>query len=184
MEIPAMNEDFDEKVQQAQEQLLKLRHQQEQVEKQKTELEELSAQQDAFIDGRTSISERLNNAISTLDREAQEAERRAEEFLQAKESFSRHLDRISLFNPEQWSRADLNGELTRALSTIEDAEVDYKNSMKRIGGLLDRNSDSASLLSGVSGQLSFKACFLGGLAFTLPLMAFSLIAFAIYFLLG
>ncbi|MEM8952588.1 MAG: hypothetical protein AAGD22_00410 [Verrucomicrobiota bacterium] len=184
LEVPAMNEDFDEKVQQAQEQLLKLRHQQEQVEKQKVELEELGAQQDKFTDGRAAISERLNTAIATLDREAQEAERRAEEFLQTKESFARHLDRISLFNPEQWARTDLGGELTRALSTIEDAECDYKNSMKRIGGLLERNSESASLLSAANGPIGFKAFLLGGLAFTLPLMVFSLIALVLYFLLG
>jgi DNA repair exonuclease SbcCD ATPase subunit len=186
--IPPMNEDFDGKVQQAQEQLVKLRHQQDQIEKQKTELEELGKQQDRFIDGRTALCERLHRAISTLDREAQEAERRSEEFLEAKDSFTRHLERIRCFNPEQWSRTDLSGELCRALSAIEDAESDYKNSMTRLAGLLERNSaagsaDASSLLNGLTGQRSFKHWFLGGLAFTLPFMAFSILAFVLYLIL-
>ncbi len=191
MEIPPINEDFEEKVQEAQEQLLKLRHEQEQLEKQKTELENLSRQQEKFVSGRTVLVEQLNRSISTLEREAFEAEKRVELFLHAKDSFGRHLELIESFNPEQWSREELRTELCRALSAIDDAETEYDTTMSRLSGFIQTkqgaslaselsSSGSASLTGPVGLPRDFTSSFLSGLAFTLPFMIFSLIALLLY----
>lgn len=188
MEIPAMNEDFEEKVQAAQEQLLKLRHEQEQLEKQKTELENLSRQQEKFVSGRTKLVEQLNRSVSAFEREAFEAEKRVELFLHAKDSFARHLEVIESFKPEQWSRKELRSELCRALSAIDEAETEYETSMSRLSGFVQTKqgaalaSASAANHTGLAGlPRDFTSSFLSGLAFTLPIMIFSLLALLLYF---
>ena len=188
MEIPPINEDFEEKVQEAQEQLLKLRHEQEVLEKQKTELENLSRQQEKFISGRTVLVEQLNRSISAFEREAFEAEKRVDLFLHAKDSFTRHLEVIESFKPEQWSREELRSELGRALSAIEDAETEYENSTSRLSGFTQTkkgaalaSSSSTTAHRALAGlPQDFVSSFLSGLAFTLPVMIFSLIALLLY----
>ena len=57
--------------------------------------------------------------------------------------------------------------------------------MTRIAGFLDRNSaDSSSLVGDLPGQRTFRDWLMGGLAFSLPIMIFSLVAFALYLMLA
>lgn len=188
MEIPPINEDFNEKVHEAQEQLLRLRHEQDLIEKQKRELEELSRQQEKFVNGRTQLVDQFTRSIATLEREAFEAEKRVELYLHTKDSFTRHLDIIESFAPERWSREALRGELSRALSAIEEAETDYNSAKCRTAGLLESGynggATSGAAASGFAAPRSFKSWFLYGLAFTLPFMIFSVIALLLYLLLS
>ncbi len=187
MEIPPINEDFEEKVQAAQEQLLRLRHEQEQLEKQKTELENLSRQQEKFVSGRTMLVEQLTRSISAFEREAFDAEKRVELFLHAKDSFTRHLEVIESFKPEQWSRTELRSELCRALSAIDDAEAEYERSISRLSSFV-QTKQGAAIAGAASASIAgrpglsrdFTASFLSGLAFTLPFMIFSLLALLLY----
>lgn len=188
MEIAPINENFDEKVHEAQEQLLRLRHEQELIEKQKAELEHLSRQQERFITGRTVLAEQMNRSIATLEREAFEAEKRVELYLHTKDSFVRHMEIIESFNPERWSRTELRSELSRALSAIDEAEMDFNTARSRMAGLLQSNSVGNQTVTGAGGLISrnsgFRSSFLNGLAFTLPAMIFSLMALLLYLLLG
>ncbi len=186
MEIAPIQEDFEERVQEAQEQLLKLRHQQDLLEKQKSELELLSQQQEQFMDGRSLLSEKLQRGISTMEREAFEAEKRVEQYLHIKDTFGQHVEILEALTPESWSRSELRGELGRALTAIEEAESDYENCMSRAAGLLDRNPEIASgsplPVSYVSadGKNNFTSWFVKGLAFTLPLVIFGFLGLVVY----
>ncbi|MFV1994228.1 MAG: hypothetical protein ACC661_02235 [Verrucomicrobiales bacterium] len=185
-DLPPIQEDFEEQVQHAQEQLLKLRHEQEQVEKQKAELETLSKQQERFVEGRTELTERLNQSICVLEREAFEAEKRVEQFLHNKDAFVRHLEIIESFKPEEWPREDLRAELSKALSAIEEAECDYRSAMGRMSGFFGREGDdgaTASIGGGIAMR-GFSSWFFAGLAFTTPLMLFGLVALFMRILLA
>ena len=186
MDIAPINEDFEERVKEAQEQLLKLRHQQDLLERQKSELELLSQQQEKFVDGRATLSEKLHRGICKLEREAFEAEKRVEQFLHIKDVFARHLEIVESLNPESWSRTELRSELGRALVALAEAESDYQNSMSRAAGLLDRKFESAPggpmpLADAMgNGKNDFASWFLKGLAFTLPLVIFSFLGLVVY----
>ena len=203
-------DEFDEQVQQAQEQLLALRHQQQIIERQKAEIEELKIKRQLFLSGRTEIVEKLNRSIITLERKTYEAQKRVEKYLQTKDSFESHLEDIEDINPEEWSRSELRNQLSRSLGVIEDARADYQKSLTRIDKLQsDYNptsevtraeAESTNLIAAAVGATSnrsisasakemlttrdFGYWFRSGFAFTLPLIIFGVFALILSILLG
>src|SRR5213082_1791593 len=125
-------EHLDSQVQKAQEQLLQLKRQQEQNEKQKRELEELSRRQDELENGRTEMSDKLTRALVVLEREAYSEQSRLEQIRTARESFSQHLELIEAIDPRTWNPSDLHKELSRALSTVDDARTEYSDQRSRL----------------------------------------------------
>src|SRR5947209_5185237 len=125
-------EHLDSQVQKAQEQLLQLKRQQEQIEKQKRELEELSRRQDELENGRTEMSDKLTRALVVLEREAYSEQSRLEQIRTARESFSQHLELIEAIDPRTWNPADLHKELSRALSTVEGARMEFAQQRSRL----------------------------------------------------
>ena len=80
---------LDSQVQKAQEQLVALRRQAEQIEKQKRELEDLSQRQEELERGRSEMIEKLGRSLTVIERESVEAERRVDHLRNTHESFSR-----------------------------------------------------------------------------------------------
>ena len=141
--LSPLSDEFDEKVAEAQEQLLHLRHQQEQLEKQKAQLEELKRKRQKFLRGRAEATERLTKAASMLEREMFEAQKRLEQFSHARDSFERHVENLEKIKPEEWTREEMGSELSHALGAIEDAREDYTSEMARIGALIELSSAEA-----------------------------------------
>ena len=77
--LSPLTDEFDEKVAEAQEQLLHLRHQQEQLEKQKAELEEMKRKREKFLRGRAEATDRLTKAATMLEGEMFESQQRLEQ---------------------------------------------------------------------------------------------------------
>src|ERR671937_1754373 len=125
-------EHLDSQVQKAQEQLLQLKRQQEQIEKQKRELEELSRRQEELEHGRTEMADKLTRSLVVLEREAYNAQSRLEQIRAARESFGQHLELIEAIDPKSWNPADLHKELSRALSTVEGARVEFSQQRSRL----------------------------------------------------
>ena len=93
--LSPLSDEFDEKVAEAQEQLLHLRHQQEQLEKQKAQLEELKRKREKFLRGRAEATDRLTKATAMLQREMFEAQKRLDQCGHVRERFDHHLERRS-----------------------------------------------------------------------------------------
>ncbi len=198
------SDEFDEQVQLAQEQLLHLRHQQQLIEKQKAEIEDLKIRRREFLDGRSQLVDRLSRAVVSLERETFETQKKVEQFLQTKDSFERHLEAIEQFNPDEWSRAEMRAELSRALGVIDDARTEYQKGMARMHTLMKEDEDitspppaaprnpiASSTLEGKPNATAplpecrdFGYWFRAGLAFTLPLIAFGLFALILHLLIG
>ncbi|MGI9241696.1 MAG: hypothetical protein ACR2RV_12920 [Verrucomicrobiales bacterium] len=138
--LSPLSDEFDEKVAEAQEQLLHLRHQQEQLEKQKAELEELKRKRKKFLRGRGEATDRLTKAMTMLEREMFEAQKRLGQFAHARDAFARHLKNLEEIDPESWARDETRSELTRALAAIQDARDEYTTEMARIGAIADVSS--------------------------------------------
>src|ERR1700748_1169733 len=125
-------EHLDNQVQKAQEQLLQLKRQQEQIEKQKRELEELSRRQDELEHGRGEMADKLTRSLVVLEREAYGAQSWLEQIRGARESFSQHLELVEAIDPRNWDPSDLHKELSRALSTVDDARTEYNEHRSRL----------------------------------------------------
>jgi DNA repair exonuclease SbcCD ATPase subunit len=185
-EDPLSAEHLDSQVQKAQEQLLQLKRQQEQIEKQKRELEELSRRQEELESGRAEMTDKLTRSLVVLEREAYNAQKRLEQIRATRESFGQHLELIEAIDPKNWDSTDLHKELSRALSTVDDARTEFSEQRSRLqavdekagdGSLPEIGSDSYEL----TGGRSFSHWMQIGFALTLPLIIFGLVALALFF---
>ena len=200
--LSPLSDEFDEKVAEAQEQLLHLRHQQEQLEKQKAELEELKRKREKFLRGRAEATDRLTKASAMFEREMFEAQKRLGQFRHAREAFERHLKNLEEINPDNWAREEMRSELSRALAAIQDARDEYTTEMARIGAIADLSSleakpvpmpvevrsekgkqaavnPSAATLTPAAPATElrdFMYWLKSGFAFTLPLLVFGIFA--------
>ena len=179
-------ENLDSHVQKAQEQLLQLKRQQEQIEKQKRELEELSRRQAELENGRTEMADKLTRALVVLEREAYGAQNRLEQIRATRESFTQHLELVEAIDPRSWNPSDLHKELSRALSTVDDARTEYGEQRSRLQAAGATTGDASLPDVAPEGYenntgRSFLQWLEIGVALTLPLIIFGAIALAIFF---
>lgn len=175
-------EHLDNQVQKAHEQLLALKRQQEAIEKQKRELEELSRRQEQLQAGKTEMTEKFTRAIVVLDRENYDAGKRVELLNAIHDSFNSHLEMLDSLNPKAWEGLDINKELTKALSAVDDARAEYARSLPKITPA--KESDHGDPVAASIGyqadyapveQKDFVYWLKSGFAFTLPLFALGIL---------
>ncbi len=178
-------ENVDARVKEAQEQLLRLRQQQEEIERQKKHLEELRQKQERFGQGKRDLIEKLSRSTSTLDRELYDAQKLVEELSIARDSFNHHLEILKGIQPEKWHRSQVDEELDGALAAIEDAEDEYAKSTRRIHSVRQTEAPTADAAESgedeeegtlhrfatATGTDDFPTWFRRGLAFNIPLVA-------------
>jgi chromosome segregation ATPase len=184
-------EHLDNQVQRAQEALIQLKRQQDQIEKQKRELEELSRRQEELEQGRAEMSDKLTRSLVILEREAYDTQKKLEQLRATRESFGQHLELIEAIDPKSWNPQELHKELSRALSTVDDARAEFSQQRSRLQASDEANGDvslpevapdGSDLISG-SGR-SFVQWMQIGFAITLPLILFGFVALALFFWLA
>lgn len=175
-------EDFEGKLEEAQQQLEQLQQQQERIETQKKELQELNERKADFLEGQNDILDRLATSLTAIDRELFDMRQEMEDLEQTRACFADHQKKIDGLHPQNWSRDDLKLELTRAISLLDHAEDEYDEAMqhfkngRRAGVFTPTKKKAAS--SSKSGE--FASHFKQGLAFNLPLIVVALIGYLIY----
>src|SRR5881397_2193539 len=180
------SEHLELQVQKAQEQLLQLRRQQEQIEKQKRELEELSRRQEELERGRAEMTDKLTRSLVVLEREAYETQNKLEQLRATRESFGQHLEVLEGIDPKGWNPSDLHRELSRALSTVDDARAEFSQQRSRLQAIATQDSEDVSLpeaapeVAWTRGERSFGQWVLIGFALSLPLMTLGLVGLVIF----
>jgi hypothetical protein len=169
-------EDLGEEVQKTNTELEKLKRQLEDIEKQKLRLEELKKRQDELEVGRSEMADKLTRSLVTVQREAEEAQKRLEQLNSIHNSFTQHLRYIEAINPKTWGAVDLPKELSKALSAVEDARVEYVKAQAKISV---EGSPDVPVAVGLPGtfeqdygyaeERGFRYWAKSGFAFTLPL---------------
>jgi len=177
-------EHLDNQVQKAQEQLIQLKRQQEQIERQKRELEELSRRQDQLQIGRQEMVDKITRAIVVLERETYEAQKRVEVLQSIHESFNSHVNQLEEINPKGWEGLDINKELNKALSAVDDARAEYSKSIPKIAPETNNDGGSDPVAATAGFQLDYSGAhepkdftywLRAGFAFTLPLLGLGII---------
>ena len=168
-------EHLDEQVQKAQEQLVHLKRQQELIEKQKRELEELSRRQEQFTQGKTEMIEHFTRALVVLERQIYDAQKRTEQLRSINDSFLQHLSTLEAINPKAWENSDINKELNRALSAVDDARTEYTRSRAVISAEINEDVLAATNTAPDGAGYDdtprdFVYWLKSGAAFTLPLL--------------
>ena len=177
-----------DQVQKAQEQLIQLKRQQDQIEKQKRELEELARRQEQLQTGRTEMIEQFTRALVILERQAYDSQKKLEQLKSVHESFVQHLEIVEGINPKNWDSADINKELNRALSAVDDARAEYQRSRAIVNADADEEVLAQEPDAGAAGaygeesQGDFLHWLKIGTAFTLPLLILGLLYLAVILL--
>jgi chromosome segregation ATPase len=186
--IAPSRDDVDRKVVEAQQKLAELKRAQEELERERSGLEELRRRQSEFQTGRQEIIQNLTRGLVLLEEAEFVARRDAEQMVKTVGDFRTALTKVQAIRDEIWTKENFQVELTRALTTIENARMEWNSARLKISVLAGETKTAAAPLAeaapGEAGpslaQLSFGQLCKIGLAFTWPLLIVALAALGIF----
>jgi hypothetical protein len=174
-------EEVDRKVVDAHQKLAELKRAQEELERERASLEELRRRQNEFQTGRQEIIRNLTRGLGLLEEAEFNARRDAEQMAKTMADFRSALAKVEAIRDESWTRENFPVELTRGLTAIENARMEWNSARLKLPAL----SGEALQKAEAAGQpaatatlaaLPFRELCKIGLAFTLPLVAAALLA--------
>lgn len=155
-----------------------LRIRQEELEKERNRLHELSRKQEEYLRDKQDIIEKMDRGVITVEKEEVEATRMAQLLSETRTKFKAALAELRGINEDAWAPGDerFEEELNKAMAVVENARMDYKKALSRIdasswhraGGAAEPGTLLDSVGTGTPG--GFLHWFKIGLAVTLPLI--------------
>ena len=174
-----------DKVQQVRAELESLKQKQEEIEKEKSRLEELKRRQDELDTGRSEMLDKLTRSLVVVQREVEETQKRLEQLHTIYNAFTQHLRQLEAINARGWSSNELPRELSKAISSVEDARAEYTKAQAKISSEPVASSE-VSQAGGFEGDYSmyeergFFYWLKSGFAFTLPLQVLGAIGLLVW----
>jgi hypothetical protein len=175
-------EEVDSKVADAHQKLAELKRAQEDLERERAGLEETRRRQMEFQSGRQEIIHHLTRGLGLLEEAEFNARRDAEQMAKTLVDLRDALSKIEAVHEETWTRDTFNVELTRALTTVENARMEWNAARLKIPILTAPLPDQQAVQK---GALTAPAPLLAerdlgqllrlGLALTWPLAAVGLL---------
>ena len=181
-------DDTDRKVVEAQQKLVELKRAQEELERERAGLEELRRRQNEFTTGRQEIIQQLTRGLGLLEEAEFAARRDAEQMVKTVGDFRAALAKVQAIHDETWTKENFQIELTRALTTVENARMEWNSARLKLpvlAGETKRGSDApASVFAPAAApslaELSFGQLCKIGFAFTWPLLLAALAALGVF----
>ena len=136
-------DEVDRKVVEAQQKLAELKRAQEDLERERAALEELRRRQTEFQTGRQEMIHHLTRGLGLLEEAEFNARRDAEQMVKTVADFRDALDKIQAIHDETWTKDNFSIELTRGLTTIENARMEW-NSARLKFSVLEGEAKGAS----------------------------------------
>jgi chromosome segregation ATPase len=120
-------DEVDSKVAEAQQKLAELKRVQEELERERSALEELRRRQNEFHTGRDEMIQHLTRGLGLLEEAEFAARRDAEQMAKTVADFREALSKVQAIKEEAWTQDSFNVELTRALTAIENARMEWNS---------------------------------------------------------
>ncbi|MGD0262915.1 MAG: hypothetical protein ABSD29_24375 [Verrucomicrobiota bacterium] len=179
-------EEVDSRVAEAQQKLVELKRAQEELERQRAALEETRRRQMEFQTGRQETLQNLTRGVGLLEEAEFTARRDAEQMAKALVDLRDALAKVEALHEETWTKDNFGTELTRALTTLENARMEWNAARLKfqvLSGPVPEGSASAADAAAPQSPLLTthrfgELCRLG-LALTWPLAAVALLALAV-----
>ncbi|MGD1089514.1 MAG: hypothetical protein ABR955_12435 [Verrucomicrobiota bacterium] len=168
-------DEVDRKVVEAQQKLAELKRAQDDLERERASLEELRRRQTEFQTGRQEMIHNLTRGLGLLEEAEFNTRRDAEQMVKTIADFRDALAKIQTVHDETWTKENFSIELTRALTTIENARMEWNAARLKLpalsGEALEKKEAESAPQSAVSpfANLSFGELCKLGLAMTWPL---------------
>ena len=175
-DAPPSREELTSRVTETQQKLAELKRMQEEIERESNELQEARKRRTELATGREEMVQNLTRGIGLLEEAELSSGRTAEQLAMTVSDLQGSLDKVTGIEEGEWTEENWSVELTRALTTIENARMEW-NSARLKWPVLDGETDLRSAAGqpqvierpGLE-QHSFWQLSRLGLAFTWPLV--------------
>jgi hypothetical protein len=179
-------EEVDRKVVEAQQKLAELKRAQEDLERERASLEELRRRQLEFQTGRQEMIRNLTRGLGLLEEAEFNARRDADQMVRTVADFRGAMEKIQAIHDEIWTKENFQIELTRALTVIENARMEWNSARLKLPVLAgeaahktEAEAAPAPTVSPFAGMEFGQLCRFG-LAMTWPLLLVALAALAVF----
>jgi chromosome segregation ATPase len=179
-------DEVDRKVVEAQQKLAELKRAQDSLERERSALEELRRRQSEFQTGRQEMIHNLTRGLGLLEEAEFNSRRDAEQMVKTIADFRDALDKIEAVREETWTKENFSVELTRALTAIENARMEWNTARLKTAALspeaLKKTEAENTPPPAVSplATLNFGELCKIGLAMTWPLVLVALGALGVF----
>jgi hypothetical protein len=179
-------DEVDRKVVEAQQKLAELKRAQENLERERSSLEELRRRQSEFQTGRQEMIQHLTRGLGLLEEAEFNTRREAEQMVKTIADFRTALTKIEAVRDEMWTKENFSTELTRALTAIENARMDWNTARLKLPALSPEALKKAEVETAPQtaasplASLSFGELCKIGLAMTWPLVLVALGALGVF----
>ena len=120
-------EELESRVTDMQSKLTELKRAQQELERERSDLEETRRRQTEFTKGRQEMEQHLTRGIGLLEEAEFAARRDAEQMAKSLLDLRESLIKVQSVHEESWTKDNLNAELTRALTAIENARMEWNS---------------------------------------------------------
>lgn len=189
---PPTREELDLKASEAQQKLAELKRAQEELERERAALEEARRRRIEFQTGREEMLQQLTRGVGLLEKAEFEARRDAEQMAKSLADLRDALTKVQGISEEAWTRENWSTELTRALTTLENARMEWNSARLKwpvLNGIVESGEASATDASPATapweGKSFVQLCKVG-LALTWPIAVVGLagLSLAVFLLLS
>jgi len=123
-----------------QQKLASLKQAQQDLERERATLEELRRRQIEFTTGRQEMAQHLTRGVGLLEEAEFAARRDAEQMAKSLVDLREALAKVQSIQEESWTNENLNVELTRASTTIENARMEWNSARMKFSVLNDASA--------------------------------------------
>lgn len=174
---PTLSE-VDAAVAEKQQKLAELKRAQEELERERAALEETRRRQMEFQTGREELLHHLTRGVGLLEESEVTARRDAEQMARSLVAFKEALVKLQAIKEESWTKENFSIELTRALTIVENARMEWNSARLKLAVLGGETVEAvpgkspgknAAVVTPFSELGFFQLCKVG-LALTWPLL--------------
>lgn len=122
---PPSRGEIDEQVSAAQKALVDLRQQQQELERERSQLEEARRRRLDYEQGREEMLSHLTRGVTLIEEQEQGRRREAEQLARTLAELRAALEKVAALNEQSWTVDNYQTELTRALTTLESARMEW-----------------------------------------------------------
>ncbi len=171
-------EEVDSRVTETQQRLVELKRAQENLERERSALEETRRRQLEFQTGRQEMVQNLTRGLGLLEEAEFALRRESEQMAKAMVDLRTALSKVQAVKDEGWTTENFHVELTRALTTIENARMEWNTARLKLPVLSETGAQAGPHAGEadagartVLGARSFSELCRLGLALTWPIAA-------------
>jgi TolA-binding protein len=184
---PPSREEIEQQISANQQEVAKLKRAQEEKQRELSALEEMRRRQAEFQNGREEMLQHLTRGIGLLEDAEMSTRREADQMARSLAEFRDAVAKVQALNDAAWTRENLTVELTKALTTIENARMEWNSARLKFSVLNGAVEGGSKPAAGKTSAASLASLSLGelckiGLGLTWPLAALGMIIFLTFLL--